>query len=123
MATVSAVRKQALLSTGPIGEVTVLHVTEVTINLGDLPEFQSVPWKAFDWLEFDKQISLLNPTRLIFAFGSRDHMLTFGEDIVDALMPRASAQGSIRYALRDKWDMWYKTSRDSDVLQGMLTVF
>lgn len=109
-------RIQVALRAGLDDKVVAFDVMNVMIDLNHLPD----SWSAFNWSELDKQISLLDPSRLVFGCASRGHMLMFGAEVVDVLMPRACARDSVRYAvLYNGW--WHKASRDSDVLQGMLT--
>lgn len=113
---------QATPVTGPSGDIVDLDVTDVTVNLG-LAHGHDRWWNTFDWCEFERQVSLLNPSRVVFGFKSREHMLVFGNEVEDMAIRHVSARGIIRYAIRDEEDkhMWFKASRNSDSLQGMLT--
>lgn len=79
---------------GTDGRFVASEVTEVTIDLSPPTDFQCT---AIDWRELDKQIALLDPTRLVFMFAYRDHMLAFEDTVADPLMP--SCRKIIKYAL------------------------
>ncbi len=107
-----------------VGNIVDLNVTTVTLNLS-LSSGDHLQWNKLDWGKLDEQVSALG-AQLIFGCESRDQLLAFAGSVVDALMPRSSARDSIRYAVTDQGsadqEVWYKASRDSDVLQGMSTV-
>ncbi len=104
------------------GDNVVLDVKYLAVNL--CSDSGLIWWKTFDWREFDKQIALLNPTQLVFKFESRVYMLAFRNQVVDVFMPLVSACGSIRYEVKvlGRFPIWYRDSRDSGILQGVLAV-
>lgn len=107
-----------------VGNIVDWNVGTVTVNLSLSSERQHLSGNTFNWGKLDEQVSSLG-AQLVFACKSRDQMLAFGDEVVDALMPRSSSRGSIRYAVgqgSSYQKAWYKASRDSDVLQGMLTL-
>lgn len=113
-------------------ERTALGVTSVVVNLSHLSDAQGVEWESIDWRKFLIQVSFLHVIRIVLGFRSRNHMLAFENNAVDALIPPISPDtsrivdssippsfpdASFRYALLHKYG-WSKASRDSEVQQG-----
>lgn len=103
---------------------TVTHVTVESLAHSDTDERG---WDALDWREFDKHVSSLNPTHLVFGFRSRAPMLRFGREVVDTMMPVMSARNAVKYGVMGI-ERWHKTSRDTDVIrpdapEGMPALF
>lgn len=117
-----SVHIQTTQRTGPNGEIPVLDVAVITVDLRVAKSGHDKNWwKTFEWHKLDENISTLNPTRLVFVFGSKDDIVPFGAEVADISMGHASAHGSIRYAVAHRGGL-YKASRDSDILQGAFTI-
>ncbi len=116
----SIFRIQAVSEAGPHGNALFLDVKDAIVDRSYVSDYNA-RWKVLDWHKLDEQVALLDPTQFVFIFKSREHMLAFGDDVIDVSMPRASACGSLRYAVKRQGAVWdyYKVSRDSEALQGI----
>ena len=81
--------------------------------------------KDIDWCDLDSRVCALEPpVAVIFAFQSRETMLEFAREVVDTMMPRASARELIKYAISGvNFLEWRKAFRHTDAMteDGTLT--